>query len=82
VAGYIFPFDENSTRREPSVIGAAGLITDNGTRGWGVGSVYLKEARYEIEAVYARGKIDYNLYGSGFANSNAGLKLPLEQAGV
>jgi Omp85 superfamily domain len=82
VAGYIFPFEENSTRREPSVIGAAGLITDNGTRGWGVGSdVYLKEARYEIEAVYARGNIDYNLYGSGFANGNAGLKLPLEQAG-
>ena len=82
VGAYIFPFEENSKRREPSVVGAAGLITDNGTRGWAVGSdIYLKEARYEIEAVYARGNIDYNLYGSGFANGNAGLKLPLEQAG-
>ena len=82
VGAYIFPFEENSKRREPSVVGAAGLITDNGTRGWAVGSdIYLKEARYEIEAVYARGNIDYNLYGSGFANGNAGLKLPLEQNG-
>jgi hypothetical protein len=30
--------------------------------------------------MYARGKIDYNLYGPGFAR-NAGLKLPLEQTG-
>jgi hypothetical protein len=75
VAGYIFLFEEKSKHREPSVVGAAGLITDNGARGWAVGS-----ARYEIEAVYARGNIGYNLYGSGFANGNAGLKLPLEQA--
>jgi hypothetical protein len=31
--------------------------------------------------MYARGNIDYNLYGPGFANGNAGLKLPLEQTG-
>jgi len=82
VLGYIFPFEEKGKNPEPSVIGAAGLATDNGTRGWGLGSdIYLKDARYEMKAVYARGNIDYNLYGSGFANGNAGLKLPLEQAG-
>jgi hypothetical protein len=31
--------------------------------------------------MYARGNIDYNLYGPGFANGNAGLKLPLQQTG-
>lgn len=31
--------------------------------------------------MYARGNIDYNLYGPGFANGNAGLKLPLKQTG-
>ncbi len=82
VAGYIFPFEENKKRPEPSVIGAAGLITNNGTRGWVLGSdIYLKDARYELKAAYARGNIDYNLYGPGFANGNAGLKLPLEQTG-
>ncbi len=80
VAGYIFPFEENKKRPEPSVIGAAGLITNNGTRGWVLGSdIYLKDARYELKAAYARGNIDYNLYGPGFVNGNAGLKLPLEQ---
>jgi hypothetical protein len=29
--------------------------------------------------MYARGDIDYNLYGPGSANGNAKLKLPLEQ---
>ena len=82
VAGYIFPFEENKKSPEPSVIGAAGLITNNGTRGWVLGSdIYLKEARYELKAAYARGNIDYDLYGPGFANGNAGLKLPLEQTG-
>jgi hypothetical protein len=83
VGAYIFPFEENSKRREPSVVGAAGLITDNGTRGWAVGSdIYLKEARYEIEAVYTRGNIDYNLYGSGFANGNAGLNCHLNKTEI
>lgn len=82
VAGFIFPLEENKKSPEPSVIGAAGLITNNGTRAWVVGSdIYLKEARYEIRAAYARGNIDYNLYGTGFTNGDAGLKLPLEQAG-
>ncbi len=82
VGGLIFPLEVNKDNPEPSVIGAAGLITNNGTRGWGLGTdTFLKEARYEIKAAYARGNIDYNLYGVGFANGNAGLKLPLEQAG-
>ena len=82
VAGFIFPLEENKETPEPSVIGAAGLITNNGTRGWALGSdIYLKEARYELKAAYMRGNIDYNFYGPGFVNGNAGLKLPLEQTG-
>ncbi|MGB2668631.1 MAG: BamA/TamA family outer membrane protein [Candidatus Acidiferrum sp.] len=82
VVGYIFPLQVNKEHPEPSVIGAAGLATNNGTRGFGLGGdVYLKEARYEIKAVYVHGNIDYNLYGVGYANGNAGLKLPLVQTG-
>lgn len=82
VAGYIFPLEENKDAPEPSVIGAAGLITNNGTRGFGLGTeTYLKEARYEIKSFYVRGNIDYNLYGVGYANGSKGLKLPLEQMG-
>jgi hypothetical protein len=82
VMGYIFPLQLNKEHPEPSVIGVAGLATNNGTRGFGIGGdVYLKEARYEIKAVYVHGNIDYNLYGVGYVNGNAGLKLPLVQTG-
>src|SRR5260370_27768825 len=34
VAGYIFPFQEKDKVSPPSVVGAAGLITNNGSRGF------------------------------------------------
>jgi outer membrane protein assembly factor BamA len=34
-----------------------------------------------LESFYGHGNLDYNLYGVGFDNGNAGLKLPLEQNG-
>jgi hypothetical protein len=41
----------------------------------------MKEHRYELKAAYFHGNIDYNLYGVGYADGSAGLKLPLEQTG-
>jgi Omp85 superfamily domain len=77
--GYIFPFSKNDKLSPPSVIGAAGMFTDNGSRGFGVGAdVYMKEDTYEITAMYGRGNVNYNLYGSGIFS---GLELPLEQSG-
>jgi len=82
VAGYIFPFQEKDKVSPPSVVGAAGLITNNGSRGFALGGdLYMKEDRYELKAAYFHGNIDYNLYGVGYVNGNAGLKLPLEQTG-
>jgi hypothetical protein len=82
IAGYITPIPAKDKKLEPSVVGAAGLITNNGSLGFGLGTdLYLKQARYEVESVYAHGNLDYNLYGEGFVNGNAGLKLPLEQSG-
>ena len=82
VLGYITPIPAKDRTLEPSVVGAAGLITNNGSRGFGLGAdLYLDKARYELETVYARGNLDYDLYGEGFVNGNAGLKLPLEQTG-
>jgi Omp85 superfamily domain len=82
VLGYITPIPAADRAFEPSVIGAGGLITNDGSRGFGIGAdLYLDKARYELESVYAHGNLDYNLYGEGFANGNAGYKLPLEQNG-
>lgn len=80
--GYIFPFQENDKVSPPSVIGVAGLITDNSSRGFGLGAdLYMKEDTYELKTVYVCGNIDYDLFGVGFENGNAGLKLPLKQTG-
>jgi len=82
VAGYIFPFQMKDKTSPPSVVGIAGLITNNDSRGFGVGAdIYLKKATYELKSLYARGNLDYDLYGVGYENGNAGLKLPLEQTG-
>jgi hypothetical protein len=82
VAGYIFPLQMKDANSPPSDVGAAGLITNNGTRGFAVGAnLYLLQARYELETGYAHGNLDYNLYGVGFVNGNQGFKLPLEQSG-
>ncbi|MGA8490667.1 MAG: hypothetical protein WB711_09615, partial [Terriglobales bacterium] len=77
--GYIFPFSRNDKISPPSVVGAAGMFTNNGSRGFGVGGdLYMKEDTYEVSAIYARGNVNYNLYGSG---AFEGLKLPLVQTG-
>jgi hypothetical protein len=82
ILGYITPIPAKHRGFAPSVMGAGGLITNDGSRGFGVGAdLYLDKARYEVESIYAHGNIDYNLYGEGFISRNAGLKLPLEQAG-
>jgi hypothetical protein len=82
VLGYILPFQEKDKVSPPSVVGAAGLITNNGSRGFALGGdLYMKENRYELKAAYFHGNIDYNLYGVDYVNGNAGLKLPLEQTG-
>jgi hypothetical protein len=79
VLGYIFPFSKNDKDSPPSTIGVAGLITNNGSRGFVIGGqLFLDHNRYEITSGYAHGNVDYNIYGTGIASN---LKLPLEQTG-
>jgi hypothetical protein len=79
VLGYIFPFSKNDKISPPSTIGGAGLITDNGSRGFAIGGqLFLKQNTYEITAGFVHGNVDYNFYGTGLASN---LKLPLDQTG-
>lgn len=79
VLGYIFSFSMKDKISPPSVVGAAGLITNNGSRGFAVGAqLYMKEDRYRITGGYVHGNIDYNIYGTGITSD---LKLPLVQTG-
>ena len=82
IVGYITPVPQKEREETPSVVGAGGLITNNGSRGFFLGTdLYFNQERYEVESVYARGSLDYSLYGTGFINGSNDLKLPLEQTG-
>ncbi|MGA7555853.1 MAG: BamA/TamA family outer membrane protein [Candidatus Acidiferrales bacterium] len=79
VLGYIFPFSTKDKVSPPSTVGVAGLITNNGSRGFVVGAqLFFKENTYQITTGFARGNVNYDIYGSGDAE---GLKLPLNQTG-
>jgi|SRR5271154_3093911 len=79
VVGYIFPFSTKDKVSPPSTIGAAGLITNNGSRGFAVGGqLFFDEDRYEITSGFVHGNVNYNIYGTGDAT---GLQLPLAQTG-
>jgi hypothetical protein len=66
VGGYIFPFRKADTVSPPSTIGAAVLITDNGSRGLALGGeFYLKQNTYYITTIYFHGNIDYDCASNG-----------------
>ena len=82
VVGYIFPFSRRDKVSPPSVIGAAGLYTNNQSKAFAVGGeLFLKENTYHVTAGFVRGNLNYDLYGTGTAAGNAGRKLPLNQTG-
>jgi surface antigen Omp85-like protein len=80
VLAYIFPLNKSDKTSPPSLVGAAGLVTDNGTRGFALaGELYFKENTYRATGAFVRGDLNYNLYGLGAGESQ--LKLPLNQTG-
>ena len=80
--GYIFPLRKSDKVSQPSTIGGAFLITDNGSRGGGLGGdFYFKQNTYHVTTIYFRGNINYDFYGIGTSDGDAGRKLPLRQTG-
>src|SRR5438874_7086969 len=80
VVAYIFPIIGSDKTSPASVVGASGLVTDNGSRAIAFGGeVYFKQNTYRTTAIYARGNLNYNLYGLGSGDLQP--KLPLKQTG-
>ena len=78
-AAYIFPLSKTDKVSPPSVIGVAGLFTNNDTRAFALGAqFYFKQNTYKVTAGFGRGNLNYDLYGSGVFT---GFKLPLKQTG-
>ena len=79
ILGYIFPLNKNDKVSPPSTIGGAGLITNNGSRGFVVGGqFFFKENTYEVTSGYAHGNVNYNIYADEIA---PGVKLPVRTNG-
>src|SRR5215831_5985139 len=78
VVGYIFSPNPKDSVSPASVIGAAGVATDNGTRALFIGGdFYFKQDTYEIKSAFGKGNLNYDIY----RESDAGFKLPLKQKG-
>lgn len=83
LAGYIFPLIAKDKVSPPSIIGGAGLFTNNGTRAFVIGTeLYFNENRYHVLARVAHGDLNYDFYGIGNEAGNTGLKLGLKQTGT
>ena len=77
VFAYIFGTDHSS---HASVLGAAGLVTDNGSRALAfAGELYFNRNTYRSNAAYLRGNLNYDLYGLGSGDLQE--RLPLKQEG-
>lgn len=80
LVAYIFHLSESDKISPPSLIGAVGLATNNGSRGLvAAGQLYFKEDTYRITAGFAHGNLNYDLYGLGEGTSQP--RLPLNQTG-
>jgi hypothetical protein len=80
VFAYIFSLGGTNVSSPASVLGAAGLATDNGSRAMTfAGELYFKQNTYRTTAAYVRGNLNYNLYGMGSGDSRP--RLPLKQEG-
>jgi len=82
VVGYLFRMNRSDEKSPASAIGVVGLITDNGSRAFGIGGdIYLKENTYRTKALYLQGNLNYNLYGIGLVAAQRNDRIPLKQAG-
>lgn len=80
VLAYIFPISPSDKTSPASLVGAVGLVTNNGSRAIALGGeVYFKQDSYRTTAIYARGNLNYSLYGLGSGDSQS--KLSLKQTG-
>ncbi len=82
LGGYIFPISKNDDVSQPSVVGGAVLLTNNGTRAYAFATeLYFKRDRYHVLSGYAHGDLNYDFYGTGTPAGDTGLKLGLNQTG-
>ncbi|HZC44003.1 MAG TPA: hypothetical protein VE195_07500, partial [Acidobacteriaceae bacterium] len=82
IGAYIFPLQKSDKISRPSLVGGAWVGTNNGTRAWVLGTeLFFNQDRYHVITGVAHGDLNYDFYGTGNANGNAGRKFGLNQTG-
>lgn len=81
--GYVFKFNEDDKLSPPSVIGAVGAFTNNGSRGGGLGGrLYFSENKYQTTFAIAKGRINYDFFGIGRLPSAPEVSVEIHQSGT
>lgn len=82
VGGYLFHLNQRDEVSPQSMVGLGVAATDNGTVAAAVATrLYLKEYRWRITGGFAAAEVNYDFYGIGNEDGEAGKSLPLEQKG-
>jgi hypothetical protein len=82
VAGYVTPLSKDDKLSPPSMFGAGGLFTNNGSGGIAVGSkLYLREDRYRLTSAAAHADINFDLFGIGKLSGDRGSSIPVNMKG-
>lgn len=83
VAGYVTPISKDDKVSPPSMFGAGGLFTNNGSRGIAVGAkLYLKEDKYRATFAGGHASINVDLFGVGKVSGDRGLSIPVNVKGT
>ena len=81
--GYVFQFDKEDTVSPPSWVGAAGIYTNNGTRGLALGGrLYLQENKYQTTMAFIKGRANLDFYGIGRIPGRTPIAVPLSMGGT
>jgi hypothetical protein len=82
IAGYVFKFDKEDAVSPPSWVGAAGVHTNNGTRGLALGGrLYLKENKYQTTVAVMTGHANFDFFGVGRLPGRPAVSVPLSLGG-
>ena len=81
--GYVFKFNQDDKLSPPSVIGAVGAFTNNGSRGGGVGGrLYFGENKYQTTFAVAKGRVNYDFFGIGRLPGRTAVSVEIHQSGT
>jgi len=83
IAGYVFKLNEQDKSSPPSWLGAAGAITNNGSRGLILGGrLYVKENKYQTTFAVGKGRANLDFFGIGRIPGRPPISVPLSISGT